>query len=86
MFNSAKDLDEFFQRMELMSRQMAAVFGEGSDAFEAVKTYDEAKRQGKDVVIVFSNNNWAVGRRPSWKKVQKAIKRRAFACEMASIT
>lgn len=74
MFKTAKDLDEYFQRMELMSRQMAAVFGENSDAFEAVKIYDEAKRQGKNVVIVFDGSNWAVGRRPTWKRIQRALK------------
>jgi hypothetical protein len=69
-FKTPEHADQFFLEMESLSRQLAAILGPRSDAQEAVNMLDDEKARGNDVVIIFTENRWIVGPRPSWDRLK----------------
>jgi len=70
-FKSPEDADRFFLQMETTVRQMADIMGETSNAYAALRLYEEELAKGKDVVVLFTEQRFVVGPRPSWDILSK---------------
>jgi hypothetical protein len=58
--------EQVLANFEKTARQMAAVFGEDSDAGVALQQLDLMRENGLDYVVVFTETQWIVGPRPSF--------------------